>query len=803
MRIYSGLFLIAFTTLSVEIALSRLLSVMTWYHLAFFAVSTAMLGMTAGSTTVYLQPARFRPERLHDSVAKACLAYAVATPIMLLILCRIPFDTGSLPMRLLQLALATLACALPFYFSGIVVSAILTKSLLSIGRLYSSDLIGASLGCLFVLGGLAFFDAPSFILLCGALGAGAAVCFAWRSPSGRVRHLSYLALIGLILAAGVNHATGSLIRPLFVKGQVEDSAQLLLEEWNSFSRIVIYKQQEATTQYWGASPLAPHNILPQYRMSIDGAAGTSVRPFSALADIDHLRFDVTNVAYYLRPHGAAAVIGVGGGRDLQSALLFGHEQVTGVELNPIFIDLLETKFRDFAGLADHPGVSLVVDEARSYLSRTDQRYTTIQMSLIDTWAATGAGAFSLSENGLYTTEAWQVFLDRLTDDGIFTVSRWYSPDTVNETGRVVSLAVATLQEYGITHPERHIALIGADNVSTLLISRQPFSAQDIAQLNQVVTELQYRPLIVPGTVPENPLLRAMLAASSREALLAAIRDEPLNYTPPTDENPYFFNMLRLDRMDVLAKGGTGVISGNLAATRTLIGLVICLLIFTVITIVLPLFLKARATATGSMPIVWSAAAYFSLIGAGFMCVEIALMQRLSVFLGHPVYALGILLFTIIASTGVGSFLSDRLPLTRAPWIFVAPIMTALAILAMRFILSGVIAAMITSPMGTKILVSILLLFPLGLLLGLFFPTGMQLVRASGTDETPWYWALNGIFGVLCSAVAVLISIYFAISVNFYIGVACYSLLVVCLGRMRRMHQSATSLPNRANGQAPA
>ncbi|XSG77352.1 hypothetical protein ACP8Y2_10125 [Herpetosiphon llansteffanensis] len=763
---------------------------MTWYHLAFFAVSTAMLGMTAGATTVYLQPHRFSRERLADSAAKACLGYAGAIPVMLLILCRIPFDTGSPAQRMLQMALATIACALPFYFAGIVISAILTKSPLSISRLYGSDLIGAALGCLFVLGGLAFFDAPSFILFCGGLGAVAALSFAWRSTSARLRQLCYAVGGLLIVAALFNQSTQALIRPLYVKGMAEDASNFLSEEWNSFSRVVVYNQENANLEYWGPSPRAPQSLLPQYQMNIDGAAGTSVRQFSSLADIEHLKYDVTNIVYYLRPQGAAAVIGVGGGRDLQSAILFGHEQVTGIELNPIFVNLLQTRFRKFAGLADRPGVSFVVDEARSYLSRTDQRYTTIQMSLIDTWASTGAGAYSLSENGLYTVEAWQVFLDRLTDDGIFTVSRWYSSDNVDETGRVVSLAVATLQKYGITDPSRHIALIGSGKVSTLLLSRQPFTDQDIAQLHKVTTDLQYKLLIVPGTPAETLVLRNIIGASSLDDLFAVVRDEPLNYTPTTDENPYFFNMLRLDRMDVALNKTTvddGVIDGNLTATLTLVGLIVCLLIFAVITIVLPLILKARRTTESPTPVVWSAAAYFSLIGAGFMCVEIALMQRLSVFLGHPVYALGILLFTIIASTGVGSFFSERLPLTKKPWIFVMPIVTALAILGIRFGLSAIIAAMITAPMATKIMVSIILIFPLGLLLGLFFPTGMQLVRSSGATETPWYWALNGIFGVLCSASAVLISIYFTISVNFYIGVACYSLLVFCLRHMRQVN----------------
>ena len=173
----------------------------------------------------------------------------------------------------------------------------------------------------------------------------------------------------------------------------------------------------------------------QYYMNIDGAAGTSLRRFNQREDIEHLFYDVTSIAYYLRPTGKACIIGVGGGRDIQCALLFGHDQVVGIELNPIFIDLLKTRFRDFAGI-NRPGVRLVVDEARSYLSRSTESFDLLQMSLTDTWAATGTGAYSLSENTVYTVEAWKVFLSRLSESGIFTVSRWHSEKELGETGRV-------------------------------------------------------------------------------------------------------------------------------------------------------------------------------------------------------------------------------------------------------------------------------------------------------------------------------------------------------------------------------
>ena len=790
MNVYLGTFLVAFTTLALEVTLIRLLSVITWYHLAFFAVSTAMLGMTAGAVTVYLKPNWFAKEKLNNSIAKACLGYSLAAPFALIILCCTPVGFQRSIMSLFPLIVVTTACTLPFYFSGVAITAVLTKYQLPIGKLYASDLAGASLGCLFVLGGLEILNAPGMILLCGSVAILAEFSFARRISRFRLSRISWWIFGTLILLVIINSFTSYGIRPLFVKGQFQDAGNYLLEEWNSFSRVVVYKMRESKPQYWGASPLAPKERVFQYRMNIDGAAGTTLRKFSSIDDIRHLGYDVTNIAYYLRPKGGACIIGFGAGRDVQSAVLFGHERIVGIDINPIFINLLRDQFREFAGIADRKEVTLIVDEARSFLSRTQEDYSIIQMSLTDTWAATGAGAFSLSENTLYTVETWKTFLNRLSEDGIFTVSRWYNPEHLGETGRVISLASRTLLESGIEKPSQHIAMVTTGRLATLLVSKQPFSNQDIAKLRSISSRLEFEPVVLPDGPPTNEVLKSIVSASSIEELSIAIADEPLNYQPTTDENPYFFNMIRLNHISVAPSSQPGIIAGNVIATLTLVGLILCLFFVSIATIIFPLVLGTRSKRRmgGVGTILWSGAAYFSLIGAGFMFVEIALIQRLSVFLGHPLYALGILLFTIIASAGVGSFLSERIPLTRVPWVFIYPVIIALAIIAIRFAVPTLAANMMSSSMVIKILASILVIMPCGILLGVCFPTGMQLVRSARATETPWYWALNGIFGVLCSALTVFISIYFGISTSFYLAATCYIMLLLCLPHMYKASQ---------------
>jgi len=794
MGYYAAMFLVSFATLAFEITLSRMYSVIAWYHLAFFAISIAMLGMTAGALTVYLKPDWFRKNVLNQSLMKLSLGFSLSVPVALIFLCLIPlpFTLSRSVINLFALVLVALSSSLPFYFSGMVVTALLTKTNLPIGKIYAADLSGAALGCLFVLAGLELLDAPSLIIICGGIGALAALHFARQTGSRRNILTGTAVMVILIISGLINSMTMSGIRPLVIKGSIVKLDEYLLEKWNSFSRVAVFQGSAHEPQYWGPSPLAPREDIFQYRMNIDGAAGTELRPFSSMEDIAHLKYDITNVAYFLRSEGKACVIGVGAGRDVQSAIYFGFRDILGIEINPIFIDLLRNRFRKFAGIADYPGVDLVVDEARSYLTKSQDQFSLIQMSMIDTWASTAAGAFTLSENALYTINAWEIFLKRLSGDGIFTVSRWYNPNNLGEAGRAVSLAVATLMKMGVDSPRSHIAMVTTDRISTLLISKTPMTGSDIATLRRISEDLEYDPVILPGEAVKSGILEEIISVRSLEELSEVIRDEPYNYEPPTDNSPYFFNMLRFKYLNTVYYREPGVIRGNLIATLTLLKLIQVLFFLSVVIIIVPLtlhFFRSKQKIQ-SKPIIWSGAVYFSLIGAGFMLTEIAMIQKLSVFLGHPVYALGILLFTVIASTGLGSYISERIPFEKSRSILLLPLGMALVILLFNHLLSGIIARFIVDAIPLKILISIFIVMPMGILMGFFFPTGMRVVRQIQAEDTPWYWALNGAFSVLCSAVAIFISIYFGISVNFYIAAACYALLVFCLLDLMRKRKPA-------------
>jgi hypothetical protein len=779
---YAAIFLIAFSTLAAEIVLSRLFSVITYYYLAFFALSIAMLGMTAGAVTVYVKEAFFSETKIYKTLSLVSIFYAISLPLAAAMICIIPIGVDMSLKKIISLISVTFFCSLPFYFSGIIISALLTKTSLSVNRMYAADLFGAALGCLGVLAGLEWLDAVSFLFVLGLPGFITAYYF-----NSKIKKLNVVLLFSIILTAAViNNYSYQFLRPVIVKGRKEKPADFVFEKWNSHSRVVVENKTESTPQLWGPSPVMPAGMkAEQYKMSIDGDAGTVLRKFSSLSDIDHLKYDLPNFAYYLRPGGSTCIIGVGGGKDVQAAILFNQKKITGIDVNPVFIKLLKTKFSDFAGIAGRKEVTLINDEARSFLSASKENFSLIQMSLIDTWAATGAGAFSLSENSLYTIEGWQMFLNRLDSNGLFTVSRWYNPENLGETGRLVSLAVASLHSFGIKDADKHIALLTINNLATIIVSKSPFTDSDIKNIKNKVVELQFNIIVVPGKEPVNEILGKIIASKDNSSLKEIIQSHPLKIDPPTDDNPYFFNMLRLNNISFADSSlQRGIMMGNLRATKMLLLLILFLFLMTLAAILTPLFLKAEGKTNFFTRSFFIHALYFSFIGAGFMLLEIALVQRLTVFLGRPVYALGILLFSIILSTGIGSLLSEKIFYRMSnKKTFLLPAITAFIIFLYSHFLPVIMAAVSAIAVFNKIIIAIIIIIPLGLLLGLFFPLGMKLSKHNLPDHLPWFWALNGIFGVLFCAVAVFISIYAGISYNFYMAAIFYFSIFFLLRKM--------------------
>lgn len=797
LNFYIGVFLTSSCMLMLQLIQTRILSVVAWYHLAFFAISMAMFGLTAGAVWVYLRRERFTEKTLSYDLSYFNAAFAVTTALCLpLQMTLVPVISRAVTSIWTWAELAVVVSA-PFIFAGIVISLALTRSPLPIGRVYGVDLVGAAVGCLGVLLILNNTDGPSAVLWVAAIAATGALAFS-RSSIGSapdkkpilaslLRHPMIILLV-LVASAFINGLTDYGLQPQVVKGRFEGGGSHIFREWNSFSRIAVFAGRNLAPALWGQSPTMPDDwSLEQRFMNIDGDAGSIAYHFTGdLNEAEFLKYDITNLAYFLADRERVGIIGVGGGRDMLSAAVFGSEDITGVELNPIFIRLLteEPGFAEFTNLTSLAGAQFVADEGRSWFARSEDDFDIIQMSLTDTWAATGAGAFTLSENGLYTVEAWKTFLGRLSPTGVLSVSRWYNPEQVNETGRLLSLAVAALLELGASEPQRHIFLASQGRIATLVLSRSPFSPADLEALERAVNQYKHEVLLSPAVLPASETLFKIVTVTGRKDLDRFTSSLDFDLTPPTDDRPFFFNQLRFSRpvqalsFAIHMVGGDaekgGVREGNLVATATLMILFLVSLGLVLATIVIPLRPAVRdvggkLAAGGTL--------YFMLIGIGFMMVEISLLQRMSVYLGHPIYSLSVLLFTLILATGIGSFLSDRLQLDSRIKFAAWALLVSGYIIALPLWLPDVFLAFDSATLLVRAALCVVTIAPAGLLMGFGFPTGMRLISSIDRRPTPWFWGINGAAGVLASIVAVVSSIAFGISVTLTIGAICYLLLI--------------------------
>jgi hypothetical protein len=735
-----GVALITFSVLLFQILQTRILSVIAWYYLAFFAISVAMLGMTVGAVWVYLDRERFQSTPLPVTLSKFALFTALAMPgSILLQFCLITTVTPSLT-TIISWGLLLLIMAAPYVFSGVAVSLALTRSPFPIGQVYGADLLGAAMGCIAVIAVLNVLDAPTAVIVAGIASALSAQAFAYSDAGSHSKRIGWVRPIPVALGLAVLALVTSLspfgLRPILVKDRVEKNTALSgrgYEKWNSYSRVLATVPTMSTPFFWGPSPKTPAGLtVPMSMLNIDGMAGTAMFHYDGSRDsISFLRYDLVNLAYNLPGIKKSAVIGVGGGRDILSAYLFGVPDITGVELNPIFINLLESNkvYKNFSNLTEIPNLRLYVDDARSWFASTKEKFDLVQMSMIDTWAATGAGAFSLSENGLYTLEGWRAFLRTIKDGGVFTVSRWYNRGEVNETGRMIGLATAALLDAGVKDPRSHLFVANTQDIATLVLSKAPLDGERLRILHEAVDRGGFEIILAPDQAPPSELLRRALNSKDIDELDRALNSSYLDLSVPRDSRPFFFNQLRLfdlpammTVMKLMRSGalGLGVVSGNLVASSVLL-IILCLSIIAVITtIIVPL----RSTATTCpRPLAILGSLYFSLIGMGFMLSEISLLQYFSVYLGHPIYSLGVCLFSLILASGLGSLASDKLKLDKAAKLAVWGLVLVFYLVMLETLIPDVFQATTNQERLVRIGISLAAIMPLGFLLGFGFPTG--------------------------------------------------------------------------------
>ena len=771
-QLYLGVGLTTLGTLILELSLTRIFSVVFFYHFAFLAISIALFGLGAGGVFSYVVTSPRGNVFFKLGTLAVLNSFSVLASLLVLLNVTGQPAAGTL-------AAVYFAAALPFFFSGAIVSIAVSEAIERVDRVYFFDLLGAAAGCLALVPFLDYFGGPNTVLAASVFFAvSAAIWYNLGGTShGRVGAVALaLCFVVLIVFNGRQHV----IDVHYAKGQQIPKETFV--RWNSFSRIGLVR-----TDNTGAA------------IFIDADASTYIPPF----DLDHLAegdrskllHEGPGVPYLLRPGAKTLIIGPGGGWDVARALASGSRNITAVEINPIIArTIMQERFPDLSRrLYFRPEVHVFIEDGRSFVCRSNDKYQVLQATLVDTWAATAAGAFALSENNLYTTDAFRNYLDHLTSDGLMAFTRWgFEPP--RESLRLISLAMRALEDLGEAQPAKHIVVVRQDveklagwgAQDTVIVFRKPIADEAFAGLKAKLAETRLQVLYFPGGPPQNAFGQ-LLTARDPETFWRQYR---FNVAPVNDDRPFFFYTVQPDDVwRFLQQTGDAADSKINRALPLLFELLGVSLVATIVILALPpVLLRARLPVEKG---VRGLLLYFVFIGAGYILIQVALIQKFVLFLGHPTYALTVIIFSMLISSGVGSYFSRRLlgeksdGNLRTALAGVAALVTLLA-----FVAQPVSALGVGWPLPLKISVTAGLIAPAGFLMGMPFPIGLARLKVRFPQAVRWAWALNAAASVLGSASAIFLAIYMGLRATLLIGAVAY----LCALTVVRIERKPATVP---------
>jgi hypothetical protein len=720
MLIHIAVFLITLSGLIFEIGLTRIYSATIWYHFAFIAVSVALLGWGLGGLALHILRRRVIPSL--DMAALLATLYAATIVMCLWSIVKFPFRIELLPLYFI-------APLVPFFLAGMALSMIFLLHREIASSLYFADLLGASLGAL----------AVTFLLQ--AFGGETALLWAAVAPlvgaallSRSVRNVAVVGAALIAIAAlsnerfGLFRVTPGALKAMRRHMEELPSTHVTQTGWNAYSRI-------DAVEGFPAPNLA--------RLYIDSDAWTNAMQWDGQIESLHVRDWYRAYPFHFVRDPETLVIGPGGGSDVIVALGSGSRHVTAVEMNPLMLQFVRHYGERAGNLYNRPDVEVIQSEGRNYISRTNRKFGVIFLGFVDTWASVASGGLSLSENYLYTTQAFRAYYDHLTDDGMLVIMRWNV-----DVPRLVSNSAALL---GVQEAAKRIVVLTekrstADDPPQMMfmLRKRPFTEQETAEMSNWPLA---NAMILPGrhaTAPYDDLF------NSRKTMEQIVAESPRRIEAVFDDSPFYFATERPWGMPARMQQALS------ALVAPLIGLL-------ALAIVLgkPRGKPVRPYAASIL--------YFMCLGGGFIAVELTLLQNLTLLLGHPIFTLSILLFTILAFGGIGSAISGRIPM------HVACLAVSVLGIAGAFVLPRFIPLLLPLEIRSRVAISVAMIAPFGLLMGMPFPQGLRRTGEGSLPPAPFYWGLNGIMSVIGSVGTVVIALVFGFQVAMLTGSACYLL----------------------------
>ncbi|UCE85340.1 MAG: hypothetical protein JSU66_13465 [Deltaproteobacteria bacterium] len=801
--LYLAILLCSAGVLMQEILLTRIFSFTIWYHLAYLTISTALLGFGAAGSILAAFPGLLGADG-RRLAAWGSAGAGLALLVAMAVLGPRPLEPHALLHTPGTFFLGLLgyygAVTVPFLLAGLAVAAPLSAFPERVNRLYAADLLGAGLGCAGAVLALSLLDGAAAVAVCAAVLVAAGAVYAMPS-----RLAAGLAALALLLGGSAPFAKRVIdFRPTGTKALgfalEQPETRMLFTRWSPVNRVDLYQMADTRASWWGAygrSPLHPSPAPRSLAIQYDGHNGTNVYQVPNRAALRMLDHHLLRTPYVLREKPRVLVIGVGGGVDVLNALYQGASHVTGLELQPITIELLNGPLAGFTGgWFQRPEVELVAGEGRHFVRAHDDRYDVIQITAVDTFSAQTTGAYVLAESYLYTVEAFEDYLDDLRDGGLVSVvlgSPIYADRELPSplVSRLLLVARAALERRGVEDPAAHLLVTAqiypagkatmGTMLANLIVKDSPFSAEEVAAVERFASQNRFRLELAPG-VAGNPSFVELVSADAAR-LEQQLDEQRFALAPVTDDRPFFYHVLRW-RSLLSGEKILWYMPGSTTGLLVLLIMLIQALLLGALLILLPLARGARGRLpSGAMG---GFLLYFLALGLGFLLIEISFVQKYVLLLGHPTYSLSVTIFSLLVFAALGAAWSRRF--WSDPQRFLATLLavTLGLVLVEVQILPWVRDQVLAAALPTRIGVTVLLQLPLGLVLGMYFPTGVELVRRHEPRLVPWAWAVNGVASVVATVLAVILGMAIGFSGVTYTAAAIYAVgTLALLAALRR------------------
>lgn len=765
----AGIFVIALASLLHEFTMTRILSVSLWYHFAFMIISVALLGIGVSGVAISLFP-KLLNKPIDKLLTIVSIIYGASVLLTFIISYYIPIDPFSLftqKIQFLIIPIYYLLITIPFFFSGIIISILLTKFSSEVSRLYFFDLVGAGLSVFAFTFFMPLAGGNGMIVIISAFGFLAAMFFSFRNHKNLF--LTSVILFIVVFAFLIKREDILKIRitpnKIYANYIAERPDLNQYSGWNTISKVDVMKEEEDS----------PDGYNVMLAILDEGNATTNIPNVRKMPPVNK-PYDASNLAFVTKDSADKVfIVGSAGGGEVLVSMYHSAKKVIGVEINGILNDLISNTMAGWTGqlIKNNPKVEIITDDARSVLKRRNEIFDVIISAHTISASAVSSGAMSMVENFIMTKEAVKDYLKHLDKSGVLYISR---PES--QLPKLITTLKQAGKELGIQNDEYNFVVfrrpateyeVTNSYLAGVVYKKDGFDILNMIDMRNEASSMNLDIEYDPLTNQEN-IYKTLVTSKNIEMDIAK---NPSLLSPATDDKPFFddnysFSDVTLKTIkEVFSQDDKAILAlkSKPVAQVTLITMLIQVVVVAFVLLIFPtIFIKKNdKTKTDKKFLI-----YFALIGLGYIGIQIALIQKFTLFLGQPVYTMLTVISSMLIFSGIGAKYSVKITSNKKniQYVFLG--------IAIYTILIGLISplifdAFVSLSLVLRIIITILLISPLAFLMGIPFPTGISAISNDDSRMIGVSWAVNGFFSVIGTVMTIIIAMMFGFKIMFLLA----------------------------------